>query len=89
MSLLFEDAGIPLKTLPPSLLSDAEELVECVGRLPLALVQAASFMKETGTSLDDMLKLYKSEERIEVGAVYLMLHEQKCSPVLTGNSMGE
>jgi hypothetical protein len=43
-NLFLEDAGV---AATPSLLCHAEELVECVGRLPLAVVQAASFMKAT------------------------------------------
>jgi hypothetical protein len=66
-NLLLEDAGIDEGSVTPSLLSHAETLVQCVGRLPLAVVQAASFMKETQTSFDDMLELYKSEQKIEVG----------------------
>jgi hypothetical protein len=66
-NLLFKDAGIDKDSVEPSLLSHAEALVQCVGRLPLAVVQAASFMRETQTSLDDMLELYKSDEKIEVG----------------------
>jgi tetratricopeptide (TPR) repeat protein len=65
-SLLFNDAGIDSTFITSSLLSLAEELVQSVGRLPLAVVQAASFMKETDISLGDMLKLYKSKDKIEV-----------------------
>jgi hypothetical protein len=64
-NLLLEDAGI---TITPSLLSRAEELAECVGRLPLAIVQAASFMKKTHTTLDEMLEFYKSKQKIEVSS---------------------
>jgi hypothetical protein len=63
-NLLLKDAGV---AVTPSLLGRAEELVECVGRLPLAVVQAASFIKETHAPLDQMLELYKSEHKIEVG----------------------
>jgi len=67
-SLLFDDAGIGSETITPPLLHDAKQLVECVGRLPLAVVQAASYMKQTHTTLNEMLKLYNSEEKIEVYA---------------------
>jgi len=43
-------------------LSHAEQLVESVGRLRLAVAQAASFIQETTTTLDDIVKLYKSDE---------------------------
>jgi hypothetical protein len=65
-NLLFKDAGIDVTSAMPSLYDQAEELVKCVGRLPLAVAQAGSFMKQTHTSLDDMLALYKTDEKIEV-----------------------
>jgi hypothetical protein len=68
-NLLLKDAGL---TVTPLLLNDAEELVECVGRLPLAIVQAASFMKQTHTTLGQMLELYRSEQKIEVGSYTLL-----------------
>jgi hypothetical protein len=71
-NLLLNDAGIE-GSVTPSLLRQAEELVECVGRLPLAVVQASSFMKETDTNLDGMLKLYKSEQKIKVSSCYCCL----------------
>ena len=88
--LLFDDAGIGPESVTPSLLKNAKLLVEAVGRLPLAVVQAASFMKETHTTLDEMLKLYKSKEKIEVrakmfGKNLIGMFTNK----LTGNSMGE
>jgi hypothetical protein len=52
--LLLKDAGF---AVTPTLLDHAGVLVECVGRLPLAVVQAASFMKQTGTAMDQMLEL--------------------------------
>jgi hypothetical protein len=71
-SLLFNDAGVDSTIITPSLLGLAEELVQSVGRLPLAVVQAASFMKETDVSLGDMLKLYKSKDKMEVCALFSM-----------------
>jgi hypothetical protein len=69
-NLLFSDAGIDAGMATPSLISQAEELVKQVGCLPLAVVQAASFMKQTRTTLDDMLELYKSGRKIEVKSHY-------------------
>jgi hypothetical protein len=57
-NLLLDQAGI---TPTPSLLEQAEEVVECVGRLPLAVIHAASFMKHTQTTVDQMLQMYRSE----------------------------
>ena len=67
--LLLNDAGIRSQIITPVQLNYAEQLVESVGRLPLAVVQAASFIKQTDTTLDNMLQLYKSESKIEVRAV--------------------
>jgi hypothetical protein len=69
-NILFEDAGINAGTVSHSQLRCAEELVQCVGRLPLAVVQAASFMKQTHTDLHDMLKLYNNGGKMEV-SVYV------------------
>jgi tetratricopeptide (TPR) repeat protein len=41
----------------------AESLVEAVGGLPLALDQAAAYIEETGCSLSDYLKLYKTRHQ--------------------------
>jgi hypothetical protein len=68
VNLLLKDAGIAATS---SLLDRAEELVECVGRLPLAVVQAAARMKQTHTTLDQMLELYKSAQKIEVSSLAL------------------
>jgi hypothetical protein len=67
--LLLKDGGF---AVTPTLLDHAGELVECVGRLPLAVVQATSFMKQTGTALDRMLELYQSEQKIEVSSYTLL-----------------
>jgi hypothetical protein len=69
-SLFFADAGIDAGMAAPSLFSQAEDLVKQVGLLPLAVVQAASFMKQTRTTLDDMLELYKRERKVEVNSLY-------------------
>jgi hypothetical protein len=69
-NLLFSDAGIDAGIATPSLFSQAEELVKQVGCLPLAVVQAASYMKQTHTTLDDMLELYKRERKVEVNSLY-------------------
>jgi hypothetical protein len=71
--LLFADAGIGAEMATPSLFSQAEDLVKRVGRLPLAVVQAASFMKQTHTTLDHMLELYKKERKMEASLFYQRL----------------
>jgi hypothetical protein len=69
-NLLFKDAGINAEIVTPSLLGQAEDLVKRVGRLPLAVVQAASFMKQTHTFLHNMLEFYKKERKLEVSSMY-------------------
>jgi DNA polymerase III delta prime subunit len=44
----------------------AEEVVKFVGQLPLAVSHAASFMKQTQKTLDDILLLFHSEHRTQV-----------------------
>ena len=46
--------------------ADAERLVQSVGNLPLAIDQAASYMRETGNSPQEVLSVYKSSEVLEV-----------------------
>ena len=58
----------------PTDASKVQELVKGIGCLPLAVAQAASYMTETRSSLDDMLELFKSQRKIDVGLgfTYLM-----------------
>jgi hypothetical protein len=53
--------------------SNVQEVVKGMGRLPLAIAQAASYMTETGSSLDDMLSLFRSERKIDVGIYFTSL----------------
>ena len=53
--------------------SKIQEVVKGIGRLPLAIAQAASYMTETGSSLDDMLSLFSSERKIDVGVYFRFL----------------
>ena len=53
--------------------SKIQEVVKGIGRLPLAIAQAASYMIETGSSLDDMLLLFSSERKIDVGIYFRSL----------------
>ena len=46
--------------------ADAERLVRSVGNLPLAIDQAASYMRETEGSPQDVLDVYTSNEVPEV-----------------------
>lgn len=46
--------------------ADLERIVRSVGNLPLAIDQAASYMKDSASSAKELLDLYNSEEKIEV-----------------------
>lgn len=50
--------------------ADLESLVRAVGNLPLAIDQAASYMKGYASSTKELLDLYKSEEIMEVIATH-------------------
>ena len=43
-----------------------EQIVKSVGCLPLAISHAASYIKQTGSTVDDMLTLYESKRKIDV-----------------------
>jgi hypothetical protein len=49
-----------------------ETIVIAVGRLPLAISHAAGYMNESHSSLDDMLELYQSAHKIDVGPCYMI-----------------
>lgn len=46
--------------------ADAEQVVRSVGNLPLAIDQAASYIRDMGSSANELLDIYKSEEAVEV-----------------------
>jgi hypothetical protein len=64
--LLFTSAGIDASTVTPAQQNLAEQLVQNLGSLPLAVVQAASYMRQTNVTFDDMLRVSKGERKIEV-----------------------
>ena len=45
---------------------EAERLVRSVGNLPLAIDQAASYIRETGSGLWEVLNVYESDEVSQV-----------------------
>jgi hypothetical protein len=63
---LLKEAGINASIIAPNSTNGAEALVNCVGRLPLAISHAASFAKHFHKNLDDVLGLYQSRDRREV-----------------------
>jgi hypothetical protein len=64
--LLFSSAGINAGTVTLMQKIQAEELVQNLGSLPLAIVQAASYMRQTDMTLDNILQVSKGERKIEV-----------------------
>jgi len=50
-------------------LDKVERIVKSVGCLPLAISHTAAYMKQSTSSVDDMLALYESEYRIDVSMV--------------------
>jgi hypothetical protein len=64
--LLFVESNTDVTTATTSTKSKAEDVVKFVGRLPLAISHTASFMKQTGKSLDELLLLFHSEHRTQV-----------------------
>lgn len=66
-SLLLRESEIDTNGLVSPSTSSAEALVKCVGCLPFAISQAASFAKQSHKSLDDVLDLYRSKWRYHVG----------------------
>jgi hypothetical protein len=64
--LLFSSAGIDANAATPAQRCQAEQLVQTLGSLPLAVVQAASYMGQTATTFDQMLRISKGARKIEV-----------------------
>ena len=64
--ILLDNAGLDATTVDSNVMTRAKELVNSVGRLPLAVDQAASFMKQSHTTIEDLLELYRSDQKIEV-----------------------
>jgi hypothetical protein len=69
VELFFQDASVNTDILDHTLVINAEEIVECVGRLPLAVAQAASFMKQSQKNVEEILALYKGEQKMDVSVV--------------------
>jgi hypothetical protein len=68
VALLMNAAGADSNDMILSDVSKAERVVNCVGRLPLAIAQAASFMKQSHSTLDTLLGLYQSERKSKVSS---------------------
>ncbi|KAL8946940.1 MAG: hypothetical protein Q9222_006733 [Ikaeria aurantiellina] len=61
LEMLIAKAGVERENLQESNVADLKRLVRSVGSLPLAIDQAASYMKSYESDAKDLLKLYRSE----------------------------
>jgi NB-ARC domain len=68
IKLLLRESGIDAVSVTRLTANKAYEVVKCVGGLPLAISQAACFMRQSHKELDHMLHLLQSERRIQVCA---------------------
>lgn len=66
--LLLKEAG--LLASQTSVIEVAKDAVKCVGCLPLAIAQASSFMKASHTGLNELLTLYRSNQKYEVSIIF-------------------
>ena len=66
VAMLSAGAGMERQGGGEASFADAEQVVRSVENLPLAIDQAASYMRDTGSSPQEVLNVYESEEVIEV-----------------------
>jgi hypothetical protein len=64
--LYFRDANVDADLVDRTLEMKVEQIVRYVGRLPLAISHAASFMKQSQKTVDDMFAVYKGKQKIDV-----------------------
>lgn len=64
--ILLDHAGLDTATVASGDMDKAKEIVDNLGRLPLAVDQAASLMRQSHTTMDELLNLYRSDQKIEV-----------------------
>ena len=65
-TLLLREAGV--HTDPTSAAtSGANDLVKCLGSLPLVISHVASFAKQSGKNLADILGIYRGKHKYDVG----------------------
>jgi hypothetical protein len=65
-NLLLAESDVDIAAITTLTKSKAEDVVKFVGRLPLAISHAASFMKETHINLDEILDLFHSKHQTQV-----------------------
>jgi hypothetical protein len=66
MKLYFRDASVDASVVDRTFEAKVEQIVRYVGRLPLAISQAASFMNQSQKTVDEMSALYKGKQKIDV-----------------------
>lgn len=66
ITILLDGAELEREGREESNCADVKRLVRSVGNLPLAIDQAASYMRETGASPREVLDVYASQEVSEV-----------------------
>jgi hypothetical protein len=89
VNLLLREGSIDAASATWLTMSKANEITKCVGRLPLAISQAGSFMRQCDKELDYTLLLLQSEQRMQVRADAISSIYSHCSRTLKGNYMGE
>lgn len=67
IAVLLAGAEMDRECLEQAELADIESVIKSVGKLPLAIDQAASYMRESGCSPREMLDIYRHEGIDEVG----------------------
>ena len=66
MKLFLNAAEISQDQLNTTELGDIKEVVKVIGRLPLAVDQAAAFFKESRLGMSEILEIYTTEHVDEV-----------------------
>lgn len=64
--MLSAGAGIKRESGGAASYADAEQVVRSVDNLSLIIDQAASYIRNTRSSVNELLDIYKSEETVEV-----------------------
>jgi hypothetical protein len=89
VDLLLRESGIDAVSATWLTASKADEVAKCVGCLPLAISQTASFMRQCHKELDYMLHLLQSEQRMQVCADAISLEKYLIVLLLKGGQVGE
>jgi hypothetical protein len=77
-TLLLREAGIHTSNPVSPSVSAAEDLVNCLRSLPFAISHAASFAKQSGKNLADVLGIYRSKNKYDVSSNCNILIQVPC-----------